>query len=133
MPRSPGRDKPADHHAQLHANFRWQVPAQFNMADVCMRRWGLDAAHAGRTAVIATAPGQPDRHHTYAELLDQARALACRIAANPPQGSKSADLGDGRTRDDLRKMMGGATLYADGVTFAPAFERVALTQLASAD
>ena len=29
----------ADRHAALHAQFRWQVPAQFNLAEVCCTRW----------------------------------------------------------------------------------------------
>jgi acetyl-CoA synthetase len=65
-----------DGYAALHAGFRWQVPAEFNMADVCMRRWAKDARAAQRTAVIATAPGQADRAHSYGELFAQANRLA---------------------------------------------------------
>jgi acetyl-CoA synthetase len=76
MPRSPGRDKPADHHAHLHANFRWQVPAQFNMAEVCCRRWAVDPTLARETALIADGPGAPARHHSRAELADAANRLS---------------------------------------------------------
>jgi acetyl-CoA synthetase len=65
-----------DAYAALHAGFRWHVPTEFNMADACMRRWARDARAAQRTAVIATAPGQPDRAHSYGELFAQANRLA---------------------------------------------------------
>jgi acetyl-CoA synthetase len=65
-----------DHYAALHADFRWQVPAGFNMAEVCVRRWARDAKTAQRTAVIATAPGRPDRAHSYGELMAQANRLS---------------------------------------------------------
>ena len=32
-----------DHHAALHADFRWQVPAHFNIAEQCCARWGRNA------------------------------------------------------------------------------------------
>ncbi len=34
-----GIPQQADHHAAMHANFRWAVPEQFNIADVCCGRW----------------------------------------------------------------------------------------------
>jgi acetyl-CoA synthetase len=76
MPRSPGRDKPVDHYAHVHANFRWQVPAQFNMAEVCCRRWAADPALARETALIADSPHAPARHHSRAELADAANRLS---------------------------------------------------------
>ncbi len=39
-------DQP-DAHARLHADFRWQVPADFNIGHACCTRW----AHSDRTAV----------------------------------------------------------------------------------
>ena len=60
-----------DHYADLHGRFGWQVP----------RRWAADPATAQQTAVIATAPGQPDRHHSYAELQQQANRLSSALAA----------------------------------------------------
>ncbi|OYU95879.1 MAG: hypothetical protein CFE45_19435, partial [Burkholderiales bacterium PBB5] len=35
-----------DHHAALHNGFRWQVPAQFNLAQVCCGRWARDTPQA---------------------------------------------------------------------------------------
>ncbi len=76
MPRSPGRDKPADHYAHLHANFRWQVPAQFNMAEVCCRRWAATPALGRETALIAEGTNAPARHHSRAELAEAANRLS---------------------------------------------------------
>ena len=70
-----------DHYADLHGRFGWQVPRRFNMAAVCSRRWAADPATAQQTAVVATAPGQPDRHHSYAELQQQANRLSSALAA----------------------------------------------------
>ena len=85
MARRQGRDTAAapspDHYAALHARFRWQVPARFNMAQVCMRRWAVDPQRAGQTAVIATAPDQPDAVHSYAQLQDQANRLSNALVA----------------------------------------------------
>ena len=74
-------DHPVDLHATLHARFGWSVPERFNMAAVCARRWAEDPQRAGQTAVIATAPGQPDVPHTYADLQAQANRLSNALAA----------------------------------------------------
>ncbi|MGE0347966.1 acyl-CoA synthetase [Hydrogenophaga sp.] len=82
---SQARDKPAtapaDLYDSLHQRFRWEVPTHFNMAQVCMRRWAERPATATQTAVIATAPDQPDRRHSYAELMDQANRLSNALTA----------------------------------------------------
>ncbi|WP_439112715.1 acyl-CoA synthetase [Hydrogenophaga sp.] len=70
-----------DGYEALHSQFRWQVPERFNMAEVCARRWAADPAQAAQTAVIACTPDQPDRHHSYAELQDQANRLSNALAA----------------------------------------------------
>ncbi|MBE0588813.1 MAG: AMP-binding protein [Hydrogenophaga sp.] len=70
-----------DHYADLHGRFGWQVPRRFNMAAVCSRRWAADPATAQQTAVITTAPGQPDLHHSYAELQQQANRLSSALTA----------------------------------------------------
>jgi acetyl-CoA synthetase len=84
MARRQGRDTaptPQDHHASLHARFGWRVPQRFNMAQVCARRWADDPQRAQQTAVIATAPDQPDVAHSYAELQAQANRLSNALAA----------------------------------------------------
>lgn len=35
-----------DHHATLHAGFRWQVPEHFNLAEVCAARWARERPQA---------------------------------------------------------------------------------------
>lgn len=37
---------PNDHYAALHAGFRWQVPAHFNIAEVCAARWARERPDA---------------------------------------------------------------------------------------
>ena len=64
------------YHDVLHRGFRWKVPSRFNMAEVCMRRWARDPQVARLPAVLACAPEQEDRSHTYAELFEQ----ACRLS-----------------------------------------------------
>ncbi|MDP2020356.1 MAG: AMP-binding protein, partial [Hydrogenophaga sp.] len=65
-----------DHYADLHSRFGWRVPEHFNMAAVCLRRWAASEVASKQTAVIACAPGQPDRRHSYAELQQQANRLS---------------------------------------------------------
>jgi acetyl-CoA synthetase len=66
----------AQGHEALHQPFRWQVPKHFNMATVCAQRWAEDPLSANNTAVIACAPGQGDRTHSYRELQAQANRLS---------------------------------------------------------
>src|SRR6478672_10409031 len=33
---------PTEQYRALYDNFRWQVPAEFNIADVCCARWAAD-------------------------------------------------------------------------------------------
>ena len=48
---SQDRDKAAlqaqDHYPAMHDGFRWHVPAAYNIAQVCCRRW-TDAADAAQ-------------------------------------------------------------------------------------
>ena len=82
MPHRQGSDTPRlDLHAALHGRFGWQVPERFNMAEVCSRRWAADPQRARMTAVIDTAPGQPDRTHSYADLQAAADRLSNVLAS----------------------------------------------------
>ncbi|MDO8902960.1 acyl-CoA synthetase [Hydrogenophaga sp.] len=76
-----GKRSITDSHEALHSGFRWHVPQRFNMAEVCVRRWAENAATASQTAVIACAPDEPDRHHSYAELQNQANRLSNALTA----------------------------------------------------
>jgi acetyl-CoA synthetase len=37
-----------DRYAELHAGFRWHVPARFNIAEVCCTRWARKTPDAVR-------------------------------------------------------------------------------------
>ncbi len=69
-----------DMYEALHHQFRWVVPAQFNIAEVCCRRWAQASDAAQRTAVLADGPGQQARAHSYAELQQQANRLSHALA-----------------------------------------------------
>jgi len=81
MAKRQNRDTTTDLHAALHRSMRWKVPEHFNMAQVCSRRWAEDSQRAEWTAVIATAPNQPDTAHSYARLQTQANRLSNTLAA----------------------------------------------------
>ena len=76
MARSQNRDK----YEALHRQFRWAVPAQFNIAEVCCRRWAQAGDAAQRIAVLADGPGQQPRAYSYAELQQQANRLSHALA-----------------------------------------------------
>ena len=65
-----------DDYPAMHRQFRWQVPRQFNMAEVCMRRWATSPATARRTAIIEHCTEGAARRYTYAQLQQAADALS---------------------------------------------------------
>lgn len=85
MPRGQIIDTPsdtgqADHYQAMHGGFRWQVPAQFNMAQACCARWAAAPDAAQRIAVLADGPAQPARAHTFDELQRCANRLSGALA-----------------------------------------------------
>jgi len=74
-PSAPAWDREQGHEA-LHGAFRWLVPKHFNIATACAQRWASDPRSASNTAVIACAPGESDRTHSYGELQAQANRLS---------------------------------------------------------
>lgn len=72
----PISDTAGDHWAAMRQRFRWQVPRDFNVAQVCSRRWARAADAAERTAVIAHQPGAAARTFSYAELQAAADRLS---------------------------------------------------------
>ena len=66
----------SDFYETLHTDFGWHVPQEFNMAEVCSRRWARHAAHAQQTAVVADGPGQVPMSYSYAELQEAANRLS---------------------------------------------------------
>ncbi|WP_298931378.1 acyl-CoA synthetase [uncultured Ramlibacter sp.] len=65
---SQGRDK----HGQLHAGFAWDVPAQFNIAQVCCTRWAQQPDASKRIAIRAHGTGAAGRFLSYAQLQEAA-------------------------------------------------------------
>jgi acetyl-CoA synthetase len=68
-----------DRYAALHAEFRWQVPARFNLAEVCGARW----ARTTPDAVAIRWEHEDGRRGsaTYGELQAQAERLAAVLHA----------------------------------------------------
>ena len=72
----------ADFYEAMQQGFGWDVPAHFNMAEVCSRRWAAQSDAAERVAIVehvaADANGRavPPRCYTYAQLQQAADALS---------------------------------------------------------
>ena len=78
-PADPDSDRQADHYASLHAGFRWQVPARFNIAQACCGRWAAAAATADRVAVAWEHDDGRRGTLSYAQLQAQANRLAAAL------------------------------------------------------
>ena len=85
---------------ELHRSIRWQVPANFNMAEVCCGRWAR-GPHRDRVAVTEYAQEGRTRTHTYRQLQKAANQLTQvlrgrgvargdRVAIVMPQGFATA-------------------------------------------
>src|ERR1051326_4533820 len=73
-------------YSQLYREFRWQVPAAYNIGvDVC-DRWA--AVDARRTAIIHGRPDGPSEDISFGPLRDAAHRLANALA---PQGVAAGD------------------------------------------
>lgn len=72
-----------DHYPSLHGQFHWEVPAYFNIAEVCGRRWAKQSPDA--VAIIQETErafeGGPVARCTYGELQAQANRLSHALAA----------------------------------------------------
>ena len=79
---------PSDNHAHMLAQFRWHVPASFNIADVCVKRWARKSHTAQRVAVITHRLDAPPLSHSFAQVQAAADALSHVLAA---QGVKAGD------------------------------------------
>ncbi|MDP3084794.1 MAG: AMP-binding protein, partial [Rubrivivax sp.] len=88
-------------HDRLHAEFRWQVPPDFNIGHACCGRWAADPAHRDRVAVRWEDDGGASGSLSYGEMQDQADRLAAalrrigvvpgdRVAIVLPQCSQTA-------------------------------------------
>ena len=63
-----------DSYRDLHAEFRWQVPEHFNIAQVCCSRWARDTPNA--VAIVAEDEAGATVSHTYASLQRDADRLS---------------------------------------------------------
>ena len=66
-----------DEYAALHAGFRWNVPARFNLAEVCCTRWARATPRA--IAIRCEHENGTRRAHTYEELDAAADCLAAAL------------------------------------------------------
>ena len=71
----------SDNHARLHAGFGWQVPAHFNIAEVCCTRWARQEGADRRIAVRAHGHAREAGVLTYAALQAQADRLSGLLAS----------------------------------------------------
>ena len=79
---------PLDNHAPMLAQFRWQVPRPFNIAEVCVRRWAQHSLTANQLAVITHRADAPADQHSFAQIQAAADALSHVLAA---QGVQAGD------------------------------------------
>ena len=90
-----------DPYASLHSQFRWLVPPEFNIAQVCCARWALLPDAALRAAVVSYYPGLdegPDRYlnttvYTYKNLQLDANRLANVLNAQGIKAGTIATIG----------------------------------------
>ena len=74
---------PADRHALIHAEFRWHVPARFNLAEVCCGRWARDTPEA--IAVHHERASGERSAYTFARLQADANRLSHWLVAQGVQ------------------------------------------------
>jgi len=65
-----------DAYAQLHGDFRWQVPERFNIARACCGRWARQPRTAGRVAIAWEHEDGRAGKLSYGELQAQADRLS---------------------------------------------------------
>lgn len=68
-----------DRYAQLHAEFRWQVPEDFNIAEACCGRWARQTPKA--TAICFDSESGGRAQYSYAQLQRAANRLSNALLA----------------------------------------------------
>jgi acetyl-CoA synthetase len=69
-----------DNYARMHAGFGWQVPQDFNIAQVCCTRWAQGPDAGERTAIVAHGASPGAERLSYRELQARADALSRLLA-----------------------------------------------------
>ena len=69
---------PTDQYDTLYREFRWHVPARFDIAHACCARWAEDAS---RPAILVESDTGPAECWTYRRLHEDANRLANALAA----------------------------------------------------
>ena len=69
-----------DHHRTMLQQFRWQVPRQMNIAQLCAKRWATHD-NGQRLAVISHQTDAPATEHSFAQLQAAANAMSQQLAA----------------------------------------------------
>jgi len=79
------QDSSNDNYAQLHSQFGWQVPEDFNIAQVCCTRWAKKTPNA--VAIREHASGQSlaksklyEKVYTYLQLQQAANFLSAKLS-----------------------------------------------------
>jgi acetyl-CoA synthetase len=70
-----------DQYADLHSNFRWHVPENFNIADACYRRWAKETPNA--VAIREHETGKSlvkSKTYSYSELQQAANHLSDKLS-----------------------------------------------------
>jgi len=66
--------KHKDPYQALHGDFRWQVPAQFSLAEACCGRWARDTPEA--VAILFDSDSGCRAHYSYGQLQRAANRLS---------------------------------------------------------
>jgi acetyl-CoA synthetase len=66
--------QPGDHHDELHGQFQWQVPPDFNIAQVCCARWAAKTPEA--LCVLSEHEDGTREDFSYAQLQRAANRLS---------------------------------------------------------
>jgi acetyl-CoA synthetase len=73
---------PNDAYETVHQQFAWQVPAEFNMAEVCCGRWARSPKHQHDVAILEhQTGGQAPLIWTFAQLQTAANLLSTHLVA----------------------------------------------------
>ena len=83
----PAIQREGDNYLQIYNAFRWQVPEQFNIAQVCCGRWAAQKNASKRIAISAYEVSKKPliQHYTFAQLQKQANRLANQLVARGVQ------------------------------------------------